>query len=50
MEDKIKNCEFDNKNITKIVKEYKNMRKMMTMNPNYGFINCEKLNAFISND
>ena len=50
VEDKIKNCEFDNKNITKIVKEYKNMRKMMTMNPNYGFINCEKLNAFISND
>ena len=49
-EDKIKNCEFDNMNISKIVKEYKNMKKMMKMNPNYGFINCEKLNAFISNN
>ena len=49
-QDKIKNIEFKNSKITKIIKEYKNMKKMMIMMPNFGNINCDKLNTFISNN
>ena len=46
----IKSIEFKNIKIKKIVKEYKNIKKMIKMMPNYGNINCDKLNTFITND
>ena len=49
-QDKIKNTEFKNKKITKIIKEYKIMKKMMMVMPNFGNISCDKLNTFISNN
>lgn len=49
-QDKIKNIEFKNKKITKIIKEYKIMKKMMMVMPNFGNISCDKLNIFISNN
>jgi hypothetical protein len=49
-EDNIKNIEFKNSKITKIVKEYKNIKKMMMMMPYYGNINCNKLSTYISNN
>ena len=46
--DNIKNLDLKNSKISKIVKEYKFMKKMMVMMPNFGNINCDKLNNFIS--
>ena len=48
--DNIKNLDLKNSKISKIVKEYKYMKKMMIMMPNFGNINCDKLSNFISND
>ena len=44
------NFEFKNNKITKIFKEYKNIKRMMETMPNYGSINCDKLSTFISNN
>ena len=44
------NIEFKNTKIKKIVKEYKNIKKMMAMMPYYGDINCDKLRTFILSD
>jgi len=49
-EDNIKHFDLKNSKISKIVKEYKYMKKMMIMMPNFGNINCDKLSNFISND
>ena len=46
--DNIKNLDLKNSKISKIVKEYKYMKKMMIMMPNFGNINCYKLSNFIS--
>ena len=47
-EDNIKNLDLKNSKISKIVKEYKYMKKMMITMPNFGNINCDKLSNFIS--
>ena len=44
----LKNYDFKNCNINKIVKEYKNMKNMIKMLPNYGYINCDKLSTYVS--
>jgi hypothetical protein len=46
----LKNYDFKNSNINKIVKEYNNMKNMIKMMPNYGYINCDKLSTFISSN
>ena len=48
-EDNIK-LDLKNSNISKIVKEYKYMKKIMILMPNFGNINCNKLTNFISNN
>ena len=47
-EDNIKNLDLKNSKISKIVKEYKYMKKMMITMPNFGNINYDKLSNFIS--
>ena len=48
-EDNIK-LDLKNSKISKIVKEYKYMKKMMILISNFGNINCDKLSNFISNN
>ena len=47
--DNLSNFESKNINITKIVREYKNIKRMIEMMPNYGDIDYFKLNNFIAN-
>ena len=47
--DNLSNFESKNINITKIVREYKNIKRMIEMMPNYGDIDFFKLNNFIAN-
>lgn len=45
----LKNFEFKNTNISKVVKEYRNIKRMIETMQNYGYINCDKLFNFTSN-
>ena len=47
--DKLKNIEINNNVIKNIVQDYKHLRELIKMMPNYGSIKNKKLSTFISN-